>query len=216
MNPQNSSASTSRTDKRQVVLWGISHPAQRGDWTVSQKEIELFSAQIRNLAIIHKVSGIAEEMSLEAMQTWKATEILAQQGKRYFQENERMAIIHDLQGIPLPSITEKAARDIGIQYAACDPDSVEQKARGIRAADLYHFDLILNKTDDLRDPEDRWRAETFPQREEIWIEHLIKFDCWPVLFLCGKEHVEGFARRLQSHGIGVEVLGDSGDQVPSR
>ncbi len=214
MKPNNSLVAPLRVTKYQVVLRGISHPVQRGDWTVPQEEVELFRAQVRSLALKNKVSGIAEEMSLEAMQISKANEILDQRGRKYFRDDERMAIVQELQGVPLPSIPEKVAQDLGIPYAACNPDSVEQKARGIRSADSYHFDLILNKTDDPIDPEDRWRAEAFPLREEIWIERLLKFDCWPVLFLCGKEHVEGFASRLQNHGIEVEILGDSGHPVP--
>lgn len=193
---------------RQVILLGISHHIQRGDWTVPEEEVNNFRAQVRNLALFHQVSGIAEEMSLEAMQIWKANEILWRRGKRWSQDDEKSAVIEELQCVPLPSIPEKVAQDLGLPYAACDPDSAEKRARGIHELDGYLLNPDLRDPDDHGNPEDLWRTVDFPLREAIWIERILKFDCWPVLYLCGKEHVEGFARRLDSHGIKVQIVDD--------
>ena len=53
------------------------------------------------------------------------------------------------------------------------------------------------------DPEERASNAI---RERCWLEHMLKLDSWPVLFVCGAHHSESFRVLLQANDINVYVL----------
>ena len=49
------------------------------------------------------------------------------------------------------------------------------------------------------------KAESHEKRERYWLEQLRRFDKWPVLFVCGAEHVTSFRNLLEQENITVFV-----------
>jgi len=43
-------------------------------------------------------------------------------------------------------------------------------------------------------------------REKLWLERLLAFNSWPLLFICGAKHVQGFRRLLEQNGIEVVIF----------
>jgi hypothetical protein len=48
-------------------------------------------------------------------------------------------------------------------------------------------------------------AESHAKRERYWLAQIRKTDSWPVLFVCGADHVESFYRLLELNGIVAHV-----------
>lgn len=43
-------------------------------------------------------------------------------------------------------------------------------------------------------------------REHCRLEHILKLDSWPVLYVCGVHHVEPFRALLEANNISIHVL----------
>jgi len=86
------------------------------------------------------------------------------------------------------SICKQVADALGIPHVYCDPSVEEQIALGIK------------KPGKERDPE----ADAI--REHYWLEHLLKQNTCPVLFICGPDHIESFRDLLRENDIAVRVL----------
>src|SRR5206468_12782714 len=76
------------------------------------------------------------------------------------------------------SIPQQLAASLNLQHRFCDPNRCE---RAIRAKALLS---------DLPEAEISSRvAESYQKREQYWLGHLRALNCWPVLFVCGADHV---------------------------
>ena len=82
------------------------------------------------------------------------------------------------------SLCKEVAGEIGVAHIFCDPDNSEREALG------------LPKIDD---------AETWGAREEHWLSRLQGAD-FPILFVCGANHVASFTDKCIARGIFVTVL----------
>lgn len=80
----------------------------------------------------------------------------------------------------------------------------ERTALGIRQENDVRFQgWMLNWSDD---EVARHLLGEFRKRETVWCDRLLSFDKWPVLFVCGANHVESFSSLLAERGLDVEVL----------
>jgi len=43
-------------------------------------------------------------------------------------------------------------------------------------------------------------------REHYWLDRLFELACWPVLFVCGANHVDTFTAKAKARGRTVSVL----------
>lgn len=169
-----------------VVLWGVCHHLQRGYWVLPPADVGAFLALVCSRASHHGVVAIAEEMSRDAMQLTVAIAMNPRGVSNAF-------INKYLQGVSLPSIPEQAAHFLGLGYRACDPGTEERRRLGIPEC-----------ADDPTDPEQQdCRAKNGCMREYYWLQCLKDFAQWPVLYLCGEEHIETFRKKLLSEGIKV-------------
>jgi hypothetical protein len=123
-----------------------------------------------------KVRAIAEEASLEA---------LAQKHASH-------------------SICEEIAKAAGLSHRYCDPNNEQRNALNIKGKqDIEWLGFWGN-----------WSPEKIQQevaashaiRERYWRTQLLQPDCWPVVFVCGADHIDSFCSMLKNEGFHVDVI----------
>jgi hypothetical protein len=102
------------------------------------------------------------------------------------------------------SIGEILCQRCGLQYRACDPDSTERERLGILNEGLVKFRAHQEGWDEAR-LNDAIQSE-YRKREAHWLQQLQDLDEWPVLFICGANHVVSFQQHLSQNDIAVMVL----------
>ncbi|WP_347990152.1 hypothetical protein [Methylomonas sp. AM2-LC] len=168
-----------------VILIGTTHPIQLGE-----SSLDLFKKVLREQCQSHRVEGVAEEIK-----NGDATVALA--------------LAAELQP-PIPHL-----------YA--DPDIKERMEHGM-PSNIADIILGLQNEYAARFPEIRcWprnaSSENLPQevwneylkrsndadrmREQIWLNKIISFDKWPLLFICGADHFIEFSKLLKQNGVRV-------------
>lgn len=163
-----------------VVLIGTRHSIQLGE-----SSPDLFKNVLREQCQSHKVKGVAEEIK---------------QGDT--------------------TIASALAAELHIPHSYADPDAKERMERGI--LNNIELGLIMEYGD--RFPEKNiWpetpSSENLPQevlneylkrthdayrmREQMWLENILSFDNWPLLFICGSKHFLEFSKLLKQNGVRV-------------
>jgi hypothetical protein len=123
-----------------------------------------------------KVRAIAEEASLEA---------LAQKHASH-------------------SICEEIAKTAGLSHRYCDPNNEQRNALNIRGKQDIEWEGFC----------DNWSPERIQQevaashaiRERYWCAELVHLDCWPLLFVCGADHIDSFCAILKNEDFHVDVI----------
>ena len=113
-----------------------------------------------------------------------------------------------------------AAAYLQLEYLYADPDIGERVSRGIQSD--CRLDIVNEYAD--RYPEIRmWPKEpskdnlpaevwaeydkrtnrAYRMRERVWLEKIISFDKWPLLFICGADHFQEFSKLLKVSGYHV-------------
>jgi hypothetical protein len=155
-----------------VLLIGTRHDYQRPGSYASEELHALVAAICRE----EDVRVIAEEMSLDALGLYGATQ----------------------------SVCEQVADSLRIRHCYCDPSPEEQKTLGIAhpgKSDPSAFSPVCDPGE--IDPE---VSASNAIRERCWLECLLKLDSWPVLFVCGPHHVVPFGTLLRDNNIIANVL----------
>ncbi|AKH38458.1 MULTISPECIES: hypothetical protein [Nitrosomonas] len=132
-----------------------------------------FEVFLKNLCEMHEICSIAEEMSYESL----------------------MAINH------LATIPQQLATKLGLEHRFCDPGQSERAKLGIA-----HIIDISSKgfLSGWSETEIKKRiAESHVERERYWMEQIQKLNQWPLLFVCGADHVESFRNILVQEDIKV-------------
>jgi hypothetical protein len=83
---------------------------------------------------------------------------------------------HFISGDSVPC---RLARAAGLPHRYCDPDAETRK------------ELSIEKND---------------ERERHWIQELMSFDVFPVLFVLGGDHIDSFHSLLREHGFTAIVV----------
>jgi len=110
------------------------------------------------------------------------------------------------------SICEILANELGFRHCLCDPDKVARQALGIRQKNDIRLEGFRNDWE-LKATQKRV-LEEYRKREEIWLSQVEEFQDYPVLFVCGANHVKSFSSLLRSKGIRLKVL--SKDWAPNK
>jgi hypothetical protein len=137
--------------------------------------VEQFRVIIRSLCQEHSVMAMAEEMSQYALKKHGATQ----------------------------SVMQKLSAELGIRHQLSDPSKEEREQLGIRCyADIHRDGFIADWEENRIEAEVRRSHDI---REHYWLEKLCELNTWPIVFVCGKEHVEYFSNLLRNHEIRVVV-----------
>lgn len=175
---------------RKVLLIGTHHTYQYGAGSAyfggcTQEEESAFRHLVQRLAHRFEVSGLAEELNEDGLSQHKVRHSVLQQ------EASALQLPHCFCE---PGLAERA--DLGIRQ------SNEVKATGwIRGWSNEEVKSAL--------------LDEFKKREAVWCDRLLVQDAWPVLFVCGADHVPSFSSLLLERGLKVEVLETCWEAQPS-
>jgi hypothetical protein len=135
-----------------------------------------FRAFLSRICHAHQVQAIAEELSQEALAAnWKVAKSLC----------------HEL------------ADAMRVSHRYCDLNTAQRNAAGVRAPQDDQLDGIYNRWSPEKTNEEIRNSQSI--RERHWKEKLLNLDKWPVLFVCGADHVLPFQRLLSENGLSVEI-----------
>ena len=161
---------------KMVELLGTSHRFQYGAPDCSEEEEAAFISLLKELASRSKVAALAEEA---------CEELMVRQPR-------------------LESTCATAARELKIADLYCEPSQSVRGKLGVRGHQAIEQDAWL-----LHWPQEQKLAEhakEFAVRENYWSVQLLMADTWPVLFVCGAEHIRSFSTMLKSHGVVSKVV----------
>ncbi len=161
---------------KMVELLGTSHRFQYGAPDCSAEEEAAFISLLKELASRSKVAALAEEM---------CEEIMVRQPR-------------------LESTCATAARDLKIAHLYCEPSQSVREQLGVRGHNAIEQDAWFYRWP----PEQKLaeRAKEFAIRENYWSVQLVRADTWPVLFVCGAEHIQSFSTMLKFHEVESRVV----------
>jgi len=146
---------------------------------IQTTDLELKSF-LENLCQEFKVRAIAEEMNEEAL----AEKVCA------------------------ASIPMQVASTLQLPHRLCDPNREKRAQLEIHQENDIRIQAWLSQTT-LSESEIAVRiAESHAKREQYWLEQLGYLDLWPVLFVCGADHVLSFCQLLKQQGISVYIAAE--------
>ena len=159
-----------------IWLLGTDHRLQFKDRPYSERQHQAVAALLRDSARNFGITLVAEECSEEALR----------------ERNCASTAVQDV------------AKELEIEHCFCDPDRKQRNALGLEQENDIRVRSFFSSNN-----ERAIRGEvesSLCQREKEWLRRLVELSNWPVLFVCGANHVESFTTKLQGHGIEVAVI----------
>jgi hypothetical protein len=92
---------------------------------------------------------------------------------------------------------------MGVQHRYCDLDQAQRNNAGVRDVNATKIDGIRNGWSAEKTEEEIRKSQSI--RERHWKGELLRLNKWPVLFVCGADHVLPFQQLLQENGLSAEV-----------
>lgn len=134
-----------------------------------------FDKLLRELCVAGGVKAIAEEMNTEALAESNA---------------------HHSTG-------ELVARALDILHRYCDPNRDQRQALGIMQENPIKATAHIRGWDRRRIRQEILASHL--AREQYWLQQIRELDRWPLLFVCGANHVGSFKKLLSTNDIRVRV-----------
>ena len=162
--------------KPSVFLFGTDHRYQRRSSDFSEVQHKAFIQKLDDVCDAKLVEAIAEECSLEALKENNIDE----------------------------SVPEIFSKKNGIVHKYCDPNREKRANLNISQENDIRASAIFNNWS-----EDKIQEEillSHNRRESYWMDMLYKLNQWPVLFICGADHVQSFSHVLRNNDIDVEII----------
>lgn len=106
------------------------------------------------------------------------------------------------------SIPMLVAGALQMPHRFCDPNRAERSKLAIHQENEIRVRAWLANT---TPPESEVAArvmESYAKREKYWLEELRDLNLWPVLFICGADHVASFSHLLKQEGVVAHVAAE--------
>lgn len=113
------------------------------------------------------------------------------------------------------SVAAGGAKNLDIAYKIIEPTPVEAIALGIEQ--VHRIDCEFMTRYELKDSPSienlsveahkeyiTRKLTTYRQREDEWIKRIENLNIWPVLIICGKDHLKAFSELLISAGVDLD------------
>ena len=146
------------------------------DHTLQTTRLQL-KAYLEGLCRKFNIRAIAEEMNAEALS--------------------------DLNTVS--SIPQRVAGVLRIPHRYCDPNRAERAKLDIRQENDIRKQAFLSNAALSESEIAACVAESHAKREQYWLMQLRNLNAWPVLFVCGADHVASFSELLALENISVHV-----------
>ena len=179
---------------KKIFLIGTSHALQLRTPQISTAAQESFKSLVANTCARHRARLIAEEMSDEALQNRGATQTIC--GEIAAEAPDTGHLLVD------PNIDER--RQLGIENVDHVPPEIfhtlhMQSARATSLDDL-------RREADIRAAADPRVRSSHDKREKEWVRRLELKNQFPILLVCGANHVQSFSELAENMGFVVTVL----------
>ena len=158
-----------------VIVVGTSHLIQMGTDDGNAETGEEFLAFLESLCRTHEVRAVAEEMDAEA---------LAECGC-------------------LTSIPMRLAQSLGVNHRFCEPNRSDRARLGILQENPIRAKGFLSNWSEA-EISSRVLDEHM-KRERYWLDQIRDLNQWPVLFVCGANHVASFCDLLAREGLAASI-----------
>lgn len=118
------------------------------------------------------------------------------------------AIAEEIDG--KPTVVQRAAKELKLAYVNIEPNAEERVALGIYSnLSVIEMDIFM-EFEDHESPKaleelERRTQEGLRLREQEWLNRIEKLNVFPVLVVCGANHVSPFMHLLKKHGYSVEI-----------
>lgn len=157
--------------KRVAYIVGTNHKFQFCDPEIDASRHQIFSETLSGLISDNGISGLAEECNIQAL-------------------NEQKCQASSVQILAVN-------RELPHRY--CDPDRDARDKRGILQENAIRASAFMK--DETEDQIQEMIKKSYLKRESYWADELLNFNVWPVLFVCGANHVKSFVSVLDQHGV---------------
>lgn len=143
-------------------------------------------------------SPLYKEVSCNSMASFKKYifEIIDKNGIHGIGEEMHRS---DLKEDRNKSTLKEVALKLGIPHKYCNSDAQE-------ALKLGHKPYLYKKPSESDEDFYKRDFENERKREPGWIQKILEFNNWPLLFVCGSEHVESFKKLLSKNSIKVVIV----------
>lgn len=158
-----------------VIVVGTSHPIQIGADDVNRAAGEELKAFLENLCRTYEIRAVAEEMNAEALA-----------------ENQCST-----------SVPMRLADSLGLEHWFCDPNRSARVTLGIYQENGIRAEAFLQGCSEGQISSRV--ADSHAMRERYWLDRLRALNQWPVLFVCGADHVASFCVLLEHEAIAAHV-----------
>jgi hypothetical protein len=102
------------------------------------------------------------------------------------------------------SICEQVSKEIGLEHRYCDPTNEQRAAIGIKGRQDIELEGFFNNWSKKKIA--REISTSHLLREKFWLDEMINMDRWPVLFICGADHVDSFCALARKNGFQADVI----------
>jgi hypothetical protein len=150
--------------------------AKRGEVACTEAQESAFRDFAHSSALACQVEAIAEELNEEGLRE---------------------------AGKPV-SVLQSLANDLDLPHLFCEPDRSERDVLGAAEETLIRMQALMNVQSE--EVVQAQLEEQFRIRETVWLQRLEGLSVWPVLFVCGANHVRSFSARLAAPGVSVKVV----------
>lgn len=161
-----------------LLIVGTDHRFQMGSSDFTDDQHIAFINFIQTEAVQHKASAICEENNIQALQEHSLTE----------------------------STLEPLARQLGLAHKHCDPSHSERQVLGIRQENTIRLQGLLSKHLTTEEEVAKLLSKSHKLRETYWIQQIKELDKWPVLFVCGANHVTSLVELAQNNDLRPLIL----------
>lgn len=161
---------------RIAYILGTNHIYQRDDELCEPGTVDAFIEYLDSVCKSHGINAIGEEMSISTL--------------------------HDFGRAV--SIPKKFASTHGKRHKYCDPDRAEQAKLGIREACVVRYDVREKHLPEEQITQLIWEEDL--KREPCWLCKIQELNVWPLLFICGSDHIKSFTQLLSTIATAVHVV----------
>lgn len=103
------------------------------------------------------------------------------------------------------SVPQRAASAMRVSHRYCDPSRAERARLDIPQENEIRKQAFFSDEDPSEQRIEALIANANAKRELCWMKELVSLNKWPVLFVCGAEHVSSFSNLLAQQDISVHV-----------
>ena len=160
---------------RIAYILGTNHIYQRDDDSCEPGSVDAFIEYLDSVCQLHGINAIGEEMSISALHDFDRTE----------------------------SIPAKFATTHGKSHKYCDPDRAEQERLGIRENHVVRYHVRQKNLSEEQIRQLCWEEDL--KREPYWLCKVQELNVWPLLFICGSDHIKSFTQLLSTVATAVHV-----------